>query len=109
MSEEIEKKIEFIVEQQAQFAVDIQILRETQAEDARLVKDSLMATITLIGKLVEAQDRTDKRVAEIAEGVARTDANVSELAERLNIFINVVEKYISRNRGSEEHQVSSSF
>jgi uncharacterized protein (DUF885 family) len=103
-NEEIGQRIEFIIEQQAQFASDIQVLRELQAADTKMLKEqyqnlsaAVVTVVGLVGKIAEAQERTDKRVAELAEGLARTDAQVSELAERLNIFINVVEKYISRN------------
>jgi len=103
-NEEIGQRIEFIIEQQAQFASDILVLRELQAADTKMLKeqyrnlsDAVVAVVGMVGRLAEAQERTDKRVAELAEGLARTDANVADLAERLNIFINVVEKYISRN------------
>ena len=103
-NEEIGQRIEFIIEQQAQFASDIQVLREIQAADTKLLKEqyqnlsaAVVTVVGLVGKIAEAQERTDKRVDELAEGLARTDAHVAELADRLNIFINVVEKYISRN------------
>jgi hypothetical protein len=57
----------------------------------------VVSVVGMVGRLAEAQERTDRRIAELAEGLTRTDANVAELTERLNIFINVVEKYISRN------------
>ena len=106
-NEEIGQRIEFIIEQQAQFASDVQILREIQAADTKMLKeqcrnlsDAVVAVVGMVGRLAEAQARTDQRVADLAEGLARTDANVAELAERLNIFISVVEKYISRNGNS---------
>jgi uncharacterized phage infection (PIP) family protein YhgE len=80
-NEEFEKKMEFIVGQQAQFAVDIQQLREsqaqlqaTQAQTEQVV--ARLATVTLEGfkdvnakinalvdsqiRLTEAQSRTDE-------------------------------------------------
>lgn len=108
--EEIGKKIEFIIEQQAHFAVDIQMLREVQAADSALMKESyhtltgaVTTIVSLVGKLAEAQERTNAKVAELTQAVARTDATVAELAERVNVFIDVVERYISRNgkEGSE--------
>ncbi len=103
-NEEIGQRIEFIVEQQAQFTGDIQILREIQAADTKLLKeqhrnlsDAVVAVVGLVGRVAEAQERTEQRVAELAEGLTRTDANVAELTEGLNTFINVVEKYISLN------------
>jgi hypothetical protein len=96
-NEEIGQRIEFIIEQQAQFASDIQVLRELQAADTKLLKeqyrnlsDAVVAVVGMVGRLAEAQARTDQKVLELTDAQARTD-------ERLNIFINVVEKYISRN------------
>jgi hypothetical protein len=124
--EEINRKIEFIIEQQAHFAADIQSLREVQAADSAFMRESyhtltgaVTTIVNLVGKLAEAQERTDAKLAElaartdakfaeIAQAQARTDAKVAELAEaqvrtdeRLNIFINIVEKYISRNGGNK--------
>ncbi len=111
---EINRRIEFIIEQQAQFAADIQSLREVQAADSAFMRESyhtltgaVTTIVNLVGKLAEAQERTDAKLAELAVAQARTDAKVAELAEaqartdeRLNIFIDVVEKYISRNGGN---------
>jgi hypothetical protein len=100
-NEEMNKKMEFIVEQQAQFAVDIEKMREVQAADAKLLKeqnrklsDALIAVVGFIGNLTQAQTRTDEGIRLLTEAQARTD-------ERLNIFINVVERYISGNGGSQ--------
>ena len=41
--EEIGKKIEFIIEQQTHFAADIQALREVQAADSALMKESFLS------------------------------------------------------------------
>jgi hypothetical protein len=109
-NQDIENKIAFIIEQQAQFTVDIQALREVQAVDSAFMRESyqtltgaVTTIINLVGKLAEAQERTDLKISELAQAQTRTDATVAELAERLNVFIDVVERYISRNgkEGSE--------
>ena len=100
----IEKRIAFIIDQQAQFASDIQALREVQATDSALMKESyqtltgaVTVIVSLVGKLAEGQERTDARVAEVAQALVRTDATVAEFADRVNVFIDVVERYISSN------------
>jgi hypothetical protein len=119
--EEINRKLEFIIEQQAQFVADIHSLREAQAADSAFMRESyhtltgaVTTIVNVVGQLAEAQQRTDAKLAELVEAQARTDARVAELTEalartderlaqtdeRLNIFINVVEKYISRNGGN---------
>lgn len=93
-NEEMNRKMEFIVEQQAQFVADIGEMREVQAQDAKLLKeqmnvlqelyhnlsDAVITVVGLVGRLTQAQSRTD---------------------ERLSVFINVVERYISGNGGSQ--------
>jgi hypothetical protein len=103
-NEEIGQRIEFIIEQQAQFTADIQILREIQSADTKLLKeqyrnlsDAVVATVGMVGRLAEAQQRADRRVSELAEKVSELTDAQARTDERLNIFINVVEKYISRN------------
>ena len=96
-NEEMNKKMEFIVEQQAQFAADIQVAREIQAQDAKLLRnlsDAVMMVVGLVGSLTEAQGRTDDRLNMLAQAQTRTE-------ERLNVFIDVVERYISGTGGSE--------
>jgi hypothetical protein len=103
-NEEIGQRIEFIIEQQAQFTADIQILREIQEADTKLLKeqyrnltDAVVAVVGMVGRLAEAQTRTDQRVSELTEKVSELADAQARTDERLNIFINVVEKYISRN------------
>jgi len=110
--EEMNKKMEFIVEQQANFAAQIEMMREVQAADAELLKeetkllkeetkqlkehqrtlsDAVLTIVGLIRNLTEVQQRMEER---LTEAQRRTD-------ERLNIFINVVERYISGNGGGK--------
>ena len=96
---EIDKKIEFIIEQQAQFSADIQVMREVHEahtkllkeetkllkEETKLVKeetkvlkeqnrnlsDAVMTVVGLVGRLAQAQERTDTKLTELAEAQAR--------------------------------------
>ena len=94
---EVEKRMEFIIQQQAQFVSDIQILRERQSH----LTDALVTVVGVVGQLAEAQRRTDARLAELA---AHVDEKFAELAEaqartddRLNVLIDAVERFVSRN------------
>lgn len=106
--ERIEQKIEFIVTQQAQFSTDLQALRETQAvmqaqigqhqQQISQLTDQMALVIAAIGQLTEAQTKTEANLQRLEEKGAETE-------ERLNIFINFVERYLSRrdNHQTPEH------
>ncbi len=106
-NENIERAINFVVEQQAQFAADIQQLKETQIEFQNQLKqvgavqlefqnqlkqltEATIASFTMLGKLTEIQSKTDQRIV--------------ETNDRLNIFIDVVERYISSRNGRSDEQ-----
>ena len=95
--EEMRRRMEFIIEQQAQFAVNIEQLREAQRDsEARLGRlgGAVVAVVDIVGRLTQGLERTDRNVALLAEAQLRTD-------ERLNAFITVVERYISRGRNGK--------
>jgi hypothetical protein len=88
-NEEFEKRMEFIIEQQAQFSADIQQLREAQAQTDSVV--ARLANVTLEGfndvnakinvlvdsqiNLTEAQSRTDDNLRNL---IAVVDRSFSE-------------------------------
>ncbi len=93
-NEEFEKRMEFIVEQQAQFAVDIQQLRESQAQTdsvvarlAHVVGEGFKDVNAKIDALVDSHIR-------LAEGQAQTD-------EKLRNLISVVDRYFSEGRNGK--------
>lgn len=88
-NEELERKMSFIVEQQAQFATDIQQLREIQAETENVVGRLAYATLegfkdvnTKIDSLVDSQIL-------LTEAQSHTDQNLKTL-------IAVVDRYFSK-------------
>lgn len=101
-NEEWERKVEFIVSQQAQFSADIQELKElhvqAEARMTRMEKVILAVhedTNARINALVEDTNAKFDALVDshmrLAESQARTD-------ERLNSFINIVERYISEGQ-----------
>ena len=111
--EQMENAINFIVEQQARFAVDHQLFQEdmarineaqktqaeaqaeTQAELAQRMKE-IMAVQSVhqqvMEQLTEASANAFKILAELGKAQKQTDV-------RLNILINVVESHISNPNG----------
>jgi len=73
-NEEIERKMNFIVEQQAQFASDIQRLQESQARTEQVVAQ----TAETVDQMSEAVSQTAETVGQIGEVVTRL-ANVTHL------------------------------
>jgi septal ring factor EnvC (AmiA/AmiB activator) len=97
-NEEFERKMHFIVEQQAQFASDIQQLQESQARTDQVVAQTAvtvaqmgdvvtrLATVTHAGfsevnakinALVDAQIRTEENLTRTEENLARIEANLA--------------------------------
>jgi len=119
-NEEFDRKMAFIVEQQAQFASDIQLLQESQAQlqESQARTDRVVAqTAEFVGQmgevvtrlanvthagftevnakinaLVDAQIRTE-------ENLMRTDKNVASTDESLKNLIAVVDRYLSGRNG----------
>ena len=75
-NEEIERKMNFIVEQQAQFASDIQQLQESQARTAQVVAQ----TAKTADRTAETVDQTVEIVAQTVETVAQLGDIVTRLA-----------------------------
>ena len=106
--ERIEQKIEFIVNQQAQFLIDLQRLQETQTvmqkqigalqEQIGQLNQAVVALVGMVGKLAEAQAKTEAKLAEVIEGMRRLEEKGAETEERLNVFISFVERYLSERR-----------
>lgn len=103
-NDDIERKIEFIVNQQAQFSADIIELKELHIKaEARMtnlenvvlrlvdVVETGFTTLTArMNDLVTAQTLLDTRMAELAESQSHTD-------QRLNALIDIVRE--GRNGG----------
>jgi ABC-type transporter Mla subunit MlaD len=106
---DVEKTIEFVLQQQAQFSIDLNELGKTVAGLANNVASLTQIVTTVVtvqeqmlrsqraleermDRLVQSQMATDERLRSTDERLRSTD-------ERLNVLISVVEKLVSRNGG----------
>jgi len=93
-NEEIERRMAFIVEQQAQFATGIQQLREVQAQTEQVV--ARLANVTLEGfKDVNA------KINALVDSQIRTDQNLSRTEESLRNLIAIADRYFSEGRNGK--------
>jgi hypothetical protein len=110
---DIERTMEFILAQQAQFAADIQVLKEVQAVN----QDNLGGLIEVVNRLAQMQENlsteTGNRLAQLSNTVhqtnaenAKTDDRLTQLSDtvretnaetnnRLNALIALVERHIA--------------
>ena len=130
--EEADKKIEFILQMQAQFEANIGKLRDSQAtltasvvDIAGVLRESVRITDERFTRLADAQQAADDRMSRFDDRMirlgeaqraaderqTRLDTIMSELAEagkatddRLNALINVVERHITGPDHSPQSQ-----
>ena len=60
-----------------------------------------MTVVGMIGDLTTAQRRTDEKFNELAESHKRLTEAQAETEERLNIFINIVERHLSNGQNGK--------
>jgi hypothetical protein len=86
-NEEFERKMAFMIEQQAQFAADIQQLQATQAQTENVV--GRLANATLAGF-----NDVNAKINALVDSQIRTDENLRNL-------IAVVDRYFSEGRNGK--------
>ena len=124
-SEELERAMEFIIDQQAQSTAKIGVLEDivtrlgnatlrkfdTVEEKSRDVDERISALVDSQIRLTESQTRTDKRLDDVdgklnalvdsqirlTESQERTDENLRLTNETLRTLISLVDRYLSGN------------
>ncbi len=111
MPDNIESRMNFIIEQQAQFAAGMQLLKERQADTLRLVEANtgmIRQLVDVTMSLAHHGEETDQRMQETDQRLRalgeETDRRIRELAasgahtdRRLDALIDVVDKLTRRN------------
>ncbi|HEV8134523.1 MAG TPA: hypothetical protein VGP85_07600 [Pyrinomonadaceae bacterium] len=122
-NEYFERKMNFILEKQAQFAADMQRLEESQARTDQVVAEmgeavtqavsqvgdvvTRLANVTHAGftdvnakidALVDAQIRSEERLARNEEKSVRTDEKIARAEESIQRLSDTVDRYIRERR-----------
>jgi hypothetical protein len=91
--QKFERRMEFIVEQQAQFTSDIQKLRDSQAQTDSIVARLAQATLVGFNDVNAKIDTLVDSQIRLADSQTRTD-------EELKNLIAVVDRYFERRNGN---------
>jgi len=113
MSEqEIEKRIEFILEQQAQLTAEVQRLSETQTNfetrlgsaEARIgnLEGAMVGLVNLFGEVVKAHKNTDATVSDLVGKAEKLADQMNTLADRMETFMSAIRSYMSERNGGGE-------
>lgn len=100
--EKLQRTIEFIIENQAQFTVEMQKLQESQKEAEKRTNVLERAVLNLYNTSVE----TTKNIQQLTDNQKQLTADIKELREgqketdeRLNAVILMIERYLSGENG----------
>lgn len=98
-NEEFERKMEFIVNQQAQFAVDIQQLRETQARTEQTVNETQQLVGRLAAATLEGFKDVNAKIDALVDSQMRTEESVRNLTQDVRSLTAVVDRYFRERNG----------
>ena len=98
--------MQFIVEHQARFAADMEVLKEHASKTDETIRTLTDALLSLTRVTEDNENLLKSLAKETGEHFRETDQKIARLAElgegtevRLNAFIAFVEKYVSRRDG----------
>lgn len=104
--DEIERTIQFLLAQQAQFAADSAAsqarwdatLDKLSTKTDRIV-DGLLGLTSIVGQLAAAQQRTDEQLRELKESDSRLGEYIKSVDAQLNIVIQMFERHLREDHG----------
>ena len=102
-NDEMERGLEFLLKQQAQFATDLHHVSsdlQRVSSDLQKVTESQLRNQETLGTVIGVVGQIAATQLQMAEAQKRTDQTVAETNERLNSLIVVVERYFTNGRGN---------
>ncbi len=104
-NENIERQMEFLLQQEARHAARMEQLEEIVLRLAQGTRDRFKATDKRlddvderIAALVDSQIRTEENVKKTEENIKKTEENIKKTDEALRRLIAVVDRYLSEGR-----------
>lgn len=101
-SEELEGRMAFIVEQQAQFASDILQLRESQSQTDQVVAQTGEIVARLANVTLEGFKDVNAKIDALVDSQIRTNENLRRTDENLRNLIAVVDRSLSEGRNGKQ-------
>jgi len=98
-TEEFDRRIAFIIEQQGQFASDILQLREAQAQTERILGETGEIVTRLAHATLEEFKDVNLKLNALVDSQIGTDQNVRRTDENLRNLVAVVDRYFKGRNG----------
>jgi predicted nucleic acid-binding Zn-ribbon protein len=99
--DDIERTMQFLLRQQAQFAADMDRL----SGKTDRIADGLIGLTGIVGRLAEQTRETDERFREadarLTEQIKATDEQIRMTEAHLNILIEMFERHLRESHGGE--------
>lgn len=102
--ERIQRQMDFILEQQAQFSIDMDRLEASVSKHDESIEKIENVVLRLANGMVERFEKDEEKISLLIETQSETDRKIKELSElqknteeRLNAVIYMFEKLISRD------------
>ena len=104
--EEMQRTMQFLLTQQAQFAADLERLTNRTS----IITDAVMGLTGIVGRLAERQEQTDQQMremrAELQAQAQATDSRFNQLGEHidrveshLDVVIEMFERHLREDHG----------
>ena len=100
-NEEMQKAMEFILNQQAQASAKIDALADAQKESQSRFDERWGRTEEGIRALLSIAEIHEREIATLGEKIAQVSENGRATDERLNALINTVERQINEGRNGK--------
>jgi hypothetical protein len=94
-NEEFEKRMEFILDQQAQFTADMHQLREAQAQTDQVVAQTVEIMGRFANRTLEGFNEVNAKIHALVDSQMRTEENLRNLTA-------VVDRYFSEGRNGKD-------